>query len=377
MTWFDRLRAEGQGRTKPQNFAAPNGEHIFVLGVDGSAETATLQSGDCTEIRQIVDLTDWDLVAATMDTIGVLMSQAQPQPGFADLDPLWWFDYDVGDPYSRVANRVAGAFALVARGDLEIGRETHSPAETFCRNIPIGGTAFLEGVNTPQWMAPSPLDAYTFQAWIDFDAVAHLSSAGINPIIFDCIDGALNGFRFIFSGSLGHSWTVAVSHAAAGIVTKAFAGYVIDSPNPGWTLFSLVWDISLPPADRLLLYIDDNPIPYLPSSVMGASPVAPALGTPVIIGDPLLWGSVDEMRMLPQALSQSQISDSYLETTEWPTPVDFRWLMQILINDEVYAERTIVPQERRRWTDFKAPVRHLSGACEVCFRLTLNTLSIR
>jgi len=377
MTWFDRLRAEGQGRTKPQNFVAPNGEHVFVLGVDGNIEKAILQSGDCTEIRQIVDLTDWDLVAATMDTIGVLMSQAQPQPGFSDLDPLWWFDYNIGEPDGRAANRVAGAFSLEGRGNIEIGQETHSPALTYCRDIPVDGTAYLEGVNTPQWMVPSTLDAYTFQIWIDFNAVAHLSSAGINPVIFDCIDGALNGFRFFLRGAIGHRWSPAVCHAAAGIVGKAFPGYVIDSPNPGWTLISLVWDISLPPADRLLLYIDDNPVSYLPSSVMGTSPIAPAPGTPVIVGDPLLWGSLDEMRMLPMALSQSQIADSYWETTEWPAPVDFRWLMQILINDEVYAERTIMPQERRRWTDFKAPVRHLNGACEVCFRLKLNTLSIR
>jgi len=383
ITWFDRLRGAGQGRSIPKSFTAPDGSHVFVLGADGALEEAvlsggdpaTLTPGDHSEITQVIDLSDWDLVAATMDTVGVAMGQAQPAPGFPDdYDPLWHFNYDIGLPTAR--NLVAGGFDLVDQGDIEIANESYSPLLTRCRQVPIGSlSAQLLGANTPQWFPGGSLDNYTFQMWFDFDAVAHPTSWGVSPDLFRCVDGVPNGFSAQLGGAVGpgaHQWNVSVTHYYTGNTGSVFSAFTWDTPNPGWKLITVTWDRFAALWDRLLCYIDGNPTPLLPFSPVSNSPVAAAPGTPITAGDRELWGRFDEMRMLDVTLTPSEVVASYLACTSMPTPIDYEWLMQIIINAEVYAERVIVPGERRRWTDFKAPVRHLTGPCEVSFRLTLQ-----
>lgn len=374
-TWLDRLRGEGQGRTKPKGFTAPDGEHVFILGADAQIEPAILSPGDATEIKQLVDLTNWDLVAATMNTVGVVMGQSQEPTGFLeDPDTLWWFNYDIAVPH--VPNRVPGAFAIDGQGDLEYGLETYSPVPTTCRVIPVGaGAASLAGANTPQFFPGPSLPQYTIQFWMNFDSDAFATSWGVSPSIFHCQDGIPNGVAVGLSGAFGpgaHSWRFAVSHWFGGAQSVIFVSPVIDTPSFGWHLVSIVWDSFLAPADRLRLYIDDDPTIHVPAVAMGTAPSAPAPGTNITVASPLLWGGIDEMRMLSRALSQPEVADSYLATTVLPPPADHEWLMQILVNAEVYGERVVRPGERRRWTDFKVPVRHLSGICEVGFRLQLR-----
>lgn len=384
ITWFDRLRAEGQGRTVPKSFIAPDGTHVFVLGAEGALEEAILQGGgpapfpgDSTEVKQIVDLTDWDLVSATFDTIGTLMGQSQPAAGFPDppsgMSELWHFNYDIGLPTAK--NLVAGAFDLLDAGDIEVGIETYSPSATRCRIIPVGSlSAQLDGVNTPQWFAPSPLNQYTIQFWLNFDAVSHVSSWGVSPNIFYCRDGVPNGIQFGLSGAVGpgaHSWVFGITHHYGGSSGTGFPGYAFNTPNPGWTLFTITWD-RFGFGNRNNLYINDDPTPIPSFSSLLNSPIAPAPGTVINVASPLLYGGLDEMRMIDGQLSPAQIAASYAACTSLPAPIDYEWLMQIVVNEEVYAERVIQPTERRRWTDFAVPVRHLTGLSEVGFRLTLQ-----
>ncbi len=373
-TWLDRLRAEGQGRTTSQSFTAPDGSHVFILGAEGQPEPAILSGGDFTEVKQLVDLTEWDLVAATMHTVGAVMGQAQPAPGFPDdYPPLWHFNYNLGTPTAR--NLVTGGFDVDNQGNMAVGDETYSPALTRCRQVPIAGTGFCLGQNLPQWFAPSPLDTYTFQKWLNFDSDAHPSSWGINPLLFHCVDAVPNGIEFGLAGTFGpgHQWTFTTGHHFGGSTVNVFPAYVIDV-SPGWHLYTIVWDRWVAPWDRLLLYVDDNPFPVLPFNIMGNSPLAPAPATPIQIADPLLWGQFDEERMLNVALTVPEIATSYAACTSWPTPIDYEWLMQIIINNEIYGERVVRPDEERDWTDFKAPVRHLVGENEVAFRLTLQEI---
>jgi hypothetical protein len=377
-TWLDRLRGQGQGRTRPQSFIAPDGDHVFVLGAEGQHEPAILGDGDFTEIKQLVDLSGWDLVAATLDTVGVAMSVEQPAPGFPDdPDTLWWFNYDIA--IHHASNLVDGAFALDDAGDMEFGVETYSPAATACRVIPVGSTtAALQGVNTPQFFPSPTLPQYTIQLWMFFDSDNVPGSWGFHPMLFTCADVPNGGLIFGLSGSSGvhaHSWRFAVTHYNGGaIVGTGFMTPIINTPSFGWHLVTLTYDDSLFVADRLKLYIDADPVPILAVGGMSVTPAAPAAGAPIYVANPKLWGSVDEMRMLSRALTPAEIAASYLATTTMPTPIDYEWAMQIIINGEVYAERVIRADERRRWSDFKAPVRNLSGVCEVGFRLGLRRI---
>jgi hypothetical protein len=311
-----------------------------------------------------------------MDTIGQVMGQAQPAPGFPDdYDPLWYFDFDIGLPTAR--NLVDGGFNLVDQGDMMVGNESYSPALTRCRQVPVNSTtARMLGANTPQWWPAATLDAYTFQAWINFDAEAHPSSWGVNPNIFKCVDiSGLDGVEFMLQGAVGppHEWTVRVAHHGGGSSYRTFSGFVFDSPNPGWKLVTVTFNLSLSPSQRLKLYIDDSTA-YLADTFMDRSPGRPSAGAPIYVADFDLWGQFDAMRMLDVSLTQAEVETSYEAATTWPDPVDFAWVMQIIINGEVYGERVVRPDERRRWTDFKAPVRHLNGQAEVAFRLTLQEI---
>jgi len=383
ITWFDRLRGSAQGRCEPVGFTAPDGQHVFVLGGDNALESAVLQggdasvpiSGDYTEITQVVDLADWDLVAATMDTIGVLMGQAQPAPGFpSDYPALWHFNYDIGLPTAR--NLVSGGFGMTDVGNIEVANESYSPVLTRCRKVPVlSSSAQLVGANTPQWFPAAPLDNYTFQMWVDFDGVAHPTSWGVSPNLFSCVDGAPNGFAASLQGAFGpgaHSWMLQIAHHYGATTGSIFPGFTWDTPNPEWTLLTVTWDRFAAPWDRLLLYINGSVVPVLPFAIAVNSPIAAAPATPIYCADPNLWGMLDEMRMLDVTLTPAEIAASYVACTSMPTPIDYAWRMQIIINAEVYAERVIAPDEQRRWTDFKAPVRNLSGPAEVKFRLILE-----
>jgi len=375
-TWLDRLRGEGQGRTRPTSFVAPDGDCVFVLGADAQIEPAVLSPDDFTEIKQLVDLTGWDLVAATIDTLGVVMGQSQQSSGFSDdPDLLWWFNYDIAMHHAK--NFVAGAFDLDDQGDMEFGTETYSPSGTSCRKIPVGSTtAFLLGENTPQFVPGATLPKYTIQAWMFFDTDSITSSWGCSPSLFYCQDGGPGGLILKLSGAAGpgaHSWNFSITHYNGGtVVSTIFLTPVIDTPSWGWHLVTLTFNDGLPLGDQLKLYIDDDPTPILAFIGIGITPAAPAAGTPIFVAAPNFWGMVDEMRMLARDLTPTEIAASFVETTILPTPVDYEWVMQILVNSEVYAERVIRPGEERRWSDFKAPVRHLSGVCEVGFRLKLN-----
>ncbi|MEN6368301.1 MAG: LamG-like jellyroll fold domain-containing protein [Thermotogota bacterium] len=374
MTWLDRLRGAGQGRTNPKSFVSPDGEHVFVLGADAQHEPAILSSGDFSEIRQLVDLTNWDLVAATMDTLGVAMGTSQAAAGFpVDADTLWWFNYDVPTPVAQ--NLVPGGFSLENQGEMGYDTETYSPDATYCRKIPNGTdpTTRLHGVNTPQFFPGPALDQYTFQVWMNFDADAVLTSWGWNPYIFDCRDANPNGFLVGLSGLTGpgaHSWIFHVGHFFGGAEVDGFLTPVVTTS--GWHLVTVTYDSSLAPALALLLYLDDDPTPHNTLGGIFNQPSAPLAGTDIWVADYKLWGWIDEMRMLSRALTPAEIAASYVATTTPAAPVDYEWVMQIIINDEVYAERVIHSGERRRWNDFKAPVRHLTGVCEVCFRLELR-----
>lgn len=374
ITWFDRLRAEGQGRTTPVGFTAPDGQKVFVLGGSGVSELAVLTDGDYTQVSQTVNLKDWDFVTADMRTIGQIVNQGQPLPGFPRelYDALWHYNFDVGDDIAH--QLVADGFPLYNQGDIGNGTETYSPLATRCRRIPVYNlSAYLLGENDPQWVPTAELDVYTFQMWLNFDSVAHLFSNGIDPVLFKNVDGFLDGIEFGLSGAVGggsHEWIMSVTHYNGGANTVVFPDYVFDSPNSGWVMLTFTWNESNAPSSRLKMYVDNNPVPYLPGTVMGVSPAKPAVGSDFIIGDPKLWGEFDEAWMLNLELTPPFIGQIYLASTEMPDPVDFNWTMQIRINGEVYGERVIRPGEYRRWTDFKAPVRHLTGDAEVVFRLT-------
>lgn len=372
-TWFDHLRGVAQGRIA--DGAAPDGARTFVLGGAGIPEAAMLSPGDFTEVKQLVDLTGWDLIGATMDTVGKVAAQYQPGIGWpADPADLWHFDFNLYGTGGR--NLVDGAFDLVGQGDIEPGVEAYSPQQTVCRVIPVGSTtASMQGVNTPAY-APGVLARYTYQVWLNFNCDAHPTSWGVSPMLFECLDAPNDGVRIYLSGAAGpgaHAWSFYVFHMRGGASAgRAFPGYVFDTPSPGWHLYSIVYNIGAAPGTQLLLYVDDDPVPVPASSDPGLSPGAAAAGTPIQFASPNLWGGIDESRMVSRAMTPSEIALSYQQSTVLSPPVGMAWAMQLLVDDQVFAERIVRPGEARRWTDFKAPVRRLIGEHQVAFRLELQ-----
>ncbi len=378
--WLDKERGILQGRIEPDGITPPDQAHVFVLGADSQTELATIGGGDFSELSQVVDLTDFDLVAATMDTIGVAMGQHQPMAGWKyNPNTLFLFNLDYGaDP---VPNLREGWFDLTSQGDMKPAKETYSPDSTYCREIPKGSlTGKLTGVNAPQALPPF-LTQYTFQWWMNFSSDDHDGSTGINPLIWSMLSPGVGGIEVSLSGVAGpgaHEWYVSMRHVNwAADMTNLFnvgpggvgPGLVIDG-SPGWHLYSIRFDLGLGWPNQCELFQDDILVAAA-AALFPSAPAQPAILQPLQYGDVDMWGQIDAVRLLDKHLLVHEIGWSHDDCVLQPAPVDFEWKMELRVDGETYMSRIIQPGEQRRWRDIKAPVRRLVGEHEVGFRLTL------
>jgi hypothetical protein len=373
-TEFDRRRGETQGRIEPATVVPTDGQHVFVLGDESAGEVSILQDNDYTEVEQTVDMTSVDLAGATMDTFGVAMAQFKHPVGLevdGDTIALWPMDED----YSGIANLVQPGVNLPAVGDLYIANETYSDVGSRSRGIPTGSTtAKLLGVNTPQ-MYGTKLAAYTAMAWVKFLADDHPTSAGVDPVIFSCVEPGVGGFEIVLAGETGvgtpHRWWPSVRHVdGAGDATVVFTGAPITA-SFNWQFLAIVFDIALVGPARLKFYQNGSFVTDAATTMVFQAGVPSASG-PVQIADPNLWGAVDQFKITDTALTPAQITAAYNACVASQVVNDAAWRMRLLIDGTVYCERTILAGEERRWRDFYAPVRHLTGDHTVTFRLQIE-----
>ena len=370
---FDKNRGIKSGRINPSSVSPHEGEKVFVLGADGDTEPAVLTNGDYTEIKQRVDLSGFDFVSANFKTIGTVMGQTERYAGFTPFPaPLFWFDFNVGAQI--VENKIKPGFDLVADGSIEVGNETYSPNETYCRTIPEGvGAARMLGENTPQAF-PGTLSDYTLQFWLNFNSAAFASSTGITATVFDSDDGT-NGLSVHLVGvAASHQWYFLISHVNSGVLDVVPIGiFFIDEPL-GWKLFTIRYRSSKAQPEQCQLFVNDLLVGACASDFV-VSPGAPSLGADIVYGDDSLIGDVDDIRLLDLALSDAQIEQSYNSCISNPTSIDYRWVMQILFDGVLYGERTIEPSESREWDDFVVPCRIVTGETDISFRLKIEQLA--
>ncbi len=371
MSRWDRERGVRSGRIVPEVLEPAGGDRVFVLGRDGESpdDLARLEPGDYTEVSQLVNLDGFDLVSANLESLCPEIEEYQPEPALVMDGDLFHFRFD--EDFEGGINRVRNAFGLsLGAADVLVNNETYSPLGTRCREIPAAGGGYLSGENVPPWM-PSPLTEYTFQVWIDFTGGP--VSLGVNPWIFVSEDDPVptNGIAFGLFGGMGGPppfWYPQVTHRnGGGVVNAALPTFTM---TPGWTLLSFVYDTAaFPPAEDLKLYVNDDPAYHVTLAGVGMDPAPPAPGAPITVADPDLIGRFDQMRLVPRAKSAAEIADDYQRCTILPPKVHYRWVMEILVNDSIFARRILVEDEHRNWTDFSAPVRRLEGEHEVKFRL--------
>ena len=388
-TAFNRYRGESQGRVVPSNVDAVDGSRVFVLGADGPTEAQLLSDGDYSQIEQTIDLTSLDLVGANMDTIGVAMGNFTYPVGLqveGDTLALWRMDYDfsaAGISPPGALNWVKPGPDLDGEGDLAAVLETSGPAghRGLSRQVPLASTtARLRGANTPA-IIPAGMSAYTFDLWIDFDADARAAAnggvaTGIDPVLLDVTTAGGGGMRVYLVGTVGvKEWHVAVTHQdAAGVaVTRTFPGWPITT-SLGWIMLSVVYDAAEVGADKLKLYVNGVYVAN-GSSSMAQDPAPAAAGEVLDVADPDLWGRIDQVRLSNAAHGAAAVLADYDRCTDPPTTHPAQWIMQVLIDGTVYAERVIAAGEARTWRDYYAPVRHLSGSHSVAFRLQLNEVT--
>lgn len=391
-TFFDRLRGLDSGRIKPSSLDPVHGEHVFALGSDGASEPAYLSGGDFTEIRQVVDLTNLDFVDASQQTIGQICDSYQPVPFWPDDSAeLFKFDFNLKSPVNEnlveFSPGVPG-FTFDDNGDVLYPDETYSGFNTGCRGTDMFSSppsiGSLLGPHNPTVPigAGILLPRYTIQFWMNFDSTAIPISWGSNPLLLDFTDTGLSppnrsGIFLHMAGWSGpgaHSWNLFVTHydGTGGSSGGSFPGHIWDI-SPGWQLVTVRFNSSLLWPNQCELFIGSTSLGFLGGG-MSMIPLTPLLDAPLQYMGSGMNGQMDGVRMLNRWLSNAEILTSLQETTMPPSPVNFEWKMEILIGGTVYAERTILPSEQRRWTDFKAPVRHLTGHQEIAFRLSIQEI---
>jgi len=368
-TDFDHYRGTWQGRISPSLVTAPDGSKVFLLGSENDRERAILSAGDYTEISQVVDLDGIDLVGATMDTIGRVLDSklvAAQLPTVADT----LLNYPMNQPRSGALDDALGEHHLQAQGDLTFGDSSYGAGDGLCRVIPVNSTtAKLIGSNAPQILPPTGLGSYTLDFWLTFDANAHPDSAGIDPIIFDLSDGN-DGLRVWLSGatpSPAHSWFIAITHYNGGASETRLFPIPLTVSIP-WTFVTIVFPAAGGVADG---YINGAFVAPT-TAIFTIAPGQPSAGTPIQVADPDLWGEIDSVRLSSSAHLSGQISTDYNTTLAAAATKDYEWIMEILVDDQTFARRIIGESERRRWTEFLAPVRRVSGIHRVTFRLQIR-----
>jgi len=384
-TGFDRYRGESQGRIVPGSVEVPDGSRVFVLGTDDDTEAQILTDGDYTQIAQTVDLTLLDIVGANADTVGVVMESFVAPVGLqveSDTLALWKMDrdYDVASLTPGALNWVKPGPDLTGAGDIAQVDETYGPTgyRGLSRQVPSASTtAQLNGVNTPA-IIPAGFIKYTLDLWFDFDADARAAAnggvaTGVHPDLLNITTTGGGGLRVYLIGATGSKqWNVGVTHQdAAGVAeTRTFAAWSITA-NLGWKMLSIVYDAAETGVNRLKLYVDGI-LASTSSVTMAQSPSAPSAGEAFSIMSPDLWGKMDQVRLSDTAHGAVAALADYDQCVDAPTTHASQWIMQVLIDGIVYAERVIVAGEQRTWRDHYAPVRHLSGDHVVAFRLTLR-----
>lgn len=385
-TWFNRDRGLRSGRIVPNIVTPAHGDHVFVLGAEGLTEIADMTPapgvpypGDYARVSQVVDLTDYDLLTANMQTIGTVMGQYVEKAGFPleDIDHLlFWFDFNVGSDPAKNKRPFVGVgehFDMNMDGEISVGNETYSPNGTFCRNIGEGaGLARMLGDNSPQAF-PSTMNEWTLQWWMNFDTAVYPASTGVSFTVFEAQDIA-GGLRIDLIGAAGlHEWNFDIVHGNAGVFEGVpILDYSLDAPA-GWRLYTLRYKQSLAPPNQCELFVDTTRVGGTAVSFVTVPVVAaPSSPTDVIYGHAKLVGGIDDIQLLKRRFTDSEISQAYDGTTQNADPKNYEWLMQIEINDRVYASRVVRPDEQRTWNDFIAPVRLLTGEHEVAFTLRLN-----
>lgn len=353
--------------------------YIFVLGATDDAEVVSLQDGDYTEIKQLVDLTNVDVVQATIDTIGAAVQQAlDPNQLLVEADTLWMFP--MNREVAGATNAVLSGFDLIGIGGINPVEETYSAPgwRSMCRDFPIAGTAQLVGENTPPFMS-APLSEYTIEFFMNFDMASIPSSWGFDPTIMQCSDG-VDGIAVRLNGAVGpgaRTWVMSVTHwNNPAAESNVFPSYILNPTNPamlGWHFYSIVWDSALFGTNRLRLFVD-GVLVSTAVAVPTVWPAPPPPGQEFILGSNLLWGQLDQARMSDTAHNAFKVLQDYNTCINVPVAHDYGWRMQILIDGTVYVERFIPATEMRRWSDFRAPTHLLSGNHEVAFRLLLEEM---
>jgi hypothetical protein len=371
-TWFDEERGARSGRVAAAG--APAGARVFALGALDPGRGALVGPGDRTEVRQIVDLTTFDLVGATLDTVGRALAPLQPPSGWPASDnPLLWWKLD--QPAGPVPSEIPGRFPLIPVGDLGADREDYSPEGSYCRVIPIGSTTALLANYIAAPLGAGIMDRWTLQWWMRWIGYPTIPGSTLwDANIFEALD-ATTGVRVRLRGVGGpgaHQWYVDVLVRSGGVATSIlFFVYRLDGPLP-WSLFSVVVDRLAPFPDSARLYVDDALVDTALLGPPGLTELPPP-GVPLAYGDQRLWSPIDQVRFFAnRALDAGEVAQSYAQCTTLPSPITLHWRMELLIDGVIVARRVIASDERRRWTDFLAPCRQFAGPHEVAFRLALD-----
>lgn len=370
---FDRLRGRASGRIEPQTITA-DGAFVFVLGAEACSVASELAAGDYAAASQDVDLTNIDLVGANLRSVGVPMSTFVYPVGFevvADTLALW----NLREEYPSAQNLVQPGPSLLAQAALSVGAETYSFDGSPCRTVPptvAGG--YLLGTNDPAIYGPGALTAYTLELWLRFDADSHADSDGISPNVFALTEAGA-GLAFSLAGEGGpgpqHRWWPRLTHVNGATTSVVlFTGHEITATN-GWHLFTVVYDSALVGVARCKLYVDGVFVTN-GASVMAVSPAAPTVAGEISVASASLWGDISQVRLSNTAHAAGAVLADYDLCVDEADQHEAVWWMEVRVDGDVYCRRQIEANEDRSWTDFVAPVRHLSGVHTVEVRLALE-----
>jgi hypothetical protein len=370
-TWFEKQRGINSGRITPAIVEPTEGDKVFVLGQEDPIEPSIISIGDYTSVKQVVDLTGYDFVNATFNTLG---QTAQAIP----LDTALWspddaeiMRFEMSEPGTTCANSISGGASIADSPSVGHSVEEYSGADKICReSFAASSPGSISGINTPA-MSPSAsasLPKATLQFWAKIHWSQMTSFGQYEYIqIGEYFTGTGFALAIIIDGG-GVKTFDGVGSMGMGPLTSIFSR---TTEVGTWEMFTFVYDSDFPSTNGAWkIYINDQYIGQADIVVPGDL-VLPALGELISFSGFRIPGELGPVRLLQRAMSPIEIMQSHADSTSGSTFQETKWVQQILINNVIYAEREIIGNEQRTWTDFIAPVRKLEGNQEVEFKLIL------
>ncbi|MDD5542871.1 MAG: hypothetical protein PHX83_06820 [Acidobacteriia bacterium] len=337
--------------------------------MSSSVDRPTLYPGDYIENTQVVDLTGQDLVVMAAEMTGIVVPTGIEMPGYTTgTDSL--LHYRMDEVSGGARDEVDWKHDLrMADGIVSPSVPTYNLGYGLARTWGAGAGDMV-GASTPDVIPAAGLPSYTVDWWQNFDVDSISTSNGVSPVVFQLRSVTAGGLRIRWLGNGGggaHLWRLQIEHWNASVYFAQSFVATARVNNQGDEFFSVAFDDTTMAAR---VYI--NGVFIAATGAFAVIPGQPIPGARIQIGDPLYYGTIDDLRLSNTNHDLAAHQAAYATRLNSPSVYSVSWWLHINVDGEHYASCKITADASGRPAYMQAPSFHLPGVHTISARLELG-----